>query len=169
MAAKCLVKVKQGRAMFKLCNPTESEIFIRYNTILATISDIDISCIIPLEQHEASVNNVETGRDRANFEKSPIDFDLSDSELNSEQKRQLQEFLKTQRDVFATNLKELGKSDRFHKIETFESTPIKMPFYRQNPVMQKEIDRQVNERFVFVVIIEKLIFRHALFFILYHG
>lgn len=75
--------------------------------------------------------------------------------MNSEQKRQLQEFLKTQRDVFATNLKELGKSDRYaHKIETFESTPIKMPFYRQNPVMQKEIDRQVNELIEAGIVIE---------------
>ncbi|CAG2254636.1 unnamed protein product [Mytilus edulis] len=155
MAAKCLVKVKRGRAMFKLCNPTDTEIFIRYNTILATISDIDTSCIIPLEQNEASVNNLETCREKANFEKTPIHFDLSDSELNSEQKRQLQEFLKTQRDVFATNLKELGKSDRYaHKIETFESTPIKMPFYRQNPVMQKEIDRQVNELIEAGIVIE---------------
>ncbi|CAG2257357.1 unnamed protein product [Mytilus edulis] len=155
MAAKCLVKVKRGRAMFKLCNPTDTEIFVRYNTILATISDIDTSCIIPLEQNEVSVNNVETCREKAKFEKTPIDFDLSNSELNSEQKRQLQEFLKTQRDVFATNLKELGKSDRYaHKIETFESTPIKMPFYRQNPVMQKEIDRQVNELIEAGIVVE---------------
>lgn len=49
----------------------------------------------------------------------------------------------------------MGKSDRYaHKIETFESTPIKMPFYRQNPVNQNEIDSQANELIEAGIVVE---------------
>lgn len=41
----------------------------------------------------------------------------------------------------------MGKTvGRFsHKIETYDAPPIRMPFYRQPPYLQKEIDRQVQE------------------------
>ena len=40
--------------------------------------------------------------------KSTIKFDLSQSQLNHQQKQKLQIFLNTNRDVFATNLSEMG-------------------------------------------------------------
>jgi hypothetical protein len=44
----------------------------------------------------------------SNKSKSTIKFDLSQSELNHQQKQKLQPFLNKNRDVFATNLSEMG-------------------------------------------------------------
>ena len=48
-----------------------------------------------------------------NLEKSDIKFDLGNSDLNEEQKEILTQFLNQNRNVFATNLQELGKTSLY--------------------------------------------------------
>jgi hypothetical protein len=68
-------------------------------------------------------------------------LDLSQSDLTPQQKQQHTSFLQNQKHVFATNLKELGVARNYHhKIETNESSPIKMLFYRQPPRLQQETE-----------------------------
>ncbi|CAC5390632.1 unnamed protein product [Mytilus coruscus] len=68
------------------------------------------------------------------------------AELTLKPKSKLRAFTHENKNVFATNLKELGQATSYkHRIETHDSHPVKMPFYRQPPHLQKEIDRQVQE------------------------
>jgi hypothetical protein len=50
-----------------------------------------------------------------NREKSDIKFDLGNSDLNEEQKEILTQFLNQNRNVFATNLQELGKTNLYKR------------------------------------------------------
>ena len=147
MAAKCLVRVDNGRAVLRLCNPSEKDVVIEKNAILGTIADVHADTVTPLTEqpHSASTSHTTASRSKRK-QKPPIHFNLDESDLSDEQKQTLRNFLSNHRDVFATNLSELGKSNRYsHKIETTDNTPIRMPFYRQNPKMQDEINRQVQE------------------------
>ena len=50
------------------------------------------------------------------------------------------------RDVFATNLSELGCTELHpHRIETGQAPPVKQRFYRATSAGKTEISRQVNE------------------------
>lgn len=148
LAAKTIACVQNRRSMFKVCNPTVDEIVLGNNTIVATIECVHDDDIIPFKSPQStSVNVTGVRSNQKNKQKSPLTFDLTNSELNDTQKSDLQFFLKSYRDVFANDLTELGKTvGRFsHKIETYDAPPIRMPFYRQPPHLQKEIDRQVQE------------------------
>lgn len=61
--AKCLVQVKNGRAFFKLLNPTHKDIFLRTNREVAKVSCIQNSNIQSLDEnysksHDITISNV---------------------------------------------------------------------------------------------------------------
>ena len=149
VGAKTLSMVQNQTGVMKVCNPTDNEIVIGNNTIVATIEVVEIADIrsfdIPRETQNNSTRSFKTTKKKKI--KTPLHFDLSESDLNENQKENLQTFLNDHRDVFATNLSELGKTvGRYgHKIDTLDAPPVRMPFYRQPPHLQKEIDRQVQE------------------------
>ena len=79
-------------------------------------------------------------------QKSDIKFDLGKSEINEEQIEILNKFLNQNRDVFATNLQELGKTCLYkHTIDTGDSKPIKCRLYRTSPAAKQEIQRQIDD------------------------
>ena len=145
MAAKCLIKVNRGPAYFRVLNPTDQAITLNKNKVLATVSEIDKKCIFNIDDpvKSPSVNTFKG----TNKKQEPLHFDLSGSDLSSEQKDILLTFLKQNRDIFATGLHELGKCNRYmHKIETDpHARPVRMPFFRTTPQHQAEINRQVDE------------------------
>ena len=151
LGAKSLSKIYQQKAAMKLCNPTDDEIVVGNNTIVATVDVIDATEIQPFKcPRESQTNATRPFKSRkVNKPKNPIDFDLSQSDLDERQKQTLTSFLNDHRDVFATDLSQLGKTKEgqfAHKITTMkDSMPVRMPFYRQPPHLQKEIDRQVQE------------------------
>jgi hypothetical protein len=50
------------------------------------------------------------------------------------------------RNVFATNLQELGKTNLYkHTIDTGDSKPIKCRPYRTSPAAKREIQKQIDE------------------------
>ena len=73
--------------------------------------------------------------------KKPLDFDLSSSDLTKAEKDSLKSFLNNFRDVFATDLSELGKTvGRFsHKIETYDAPPVSMLFIDNRPTCKKKL------------------------------
>lgn len=75
-----------------------------------------------------------------------LKIDLTHSDLSEKEKTSLNKFLNENKQVFATNLKELGLTDKhYHRIETDDNAPaVKMPFYRQPPHLKKKMDRSQN-------------------------
>ena len=50
MAARCIVKTAKRKSYLQVTNPTDKEITIPYQYMLASVSDIDVSNIQKLEQ-----------------------------------------------------------------------------------------------------------------------
>ncbi|CAC5404338.1 unnamed protein product [Mytilus coruscus] len=142
-SAKCLVKIVKKRAVIRLMNPTNQEIHIPVTKVLASVSDIDLNFIHDLDNNEPYVASLQ----QTNQVKESINFDFSSSDLNSEQRQKMQTFLASYRDIFATNLSELGFTNRYkHRIETFrDARPVKMGFYNQSPHMHKETEKHLVE------------------------
>ena len=163
--AKCLVTLHKNKATVRLMNPTENDINLPCKTTVALVSDVDINSITTFHDpnaHQAgpvyacettSASSQPTQQQNAHAkQKTETDhapnfqFDLSDSDLSPEQKTQLEAFLYRNKDIFSTGLHDLGHSTlQPHVIETNTTKPVKMPFYRQTPVVRQEIDRQVND------------------------
>ncbi|MEW8546932.1 MAG: hypothetical protein AB2693_25745, partial [Candidatus Thiodiazotropha sp.] len=167
--AKCLVSLHKNKATFRLMNPTEQNINLACKTTVALVSDIDINAIntlydpmtsqsshmFTLEDNALSANTTASQQTFTpdSYTENPsanqpcdIDFDLSDSDLSEPQKTQLRSFLYKNQDLFSTGLHDLGQTTLCpHEIDTGNARPVKMPFYRQTPVMRQEIDRQVND------------------------
>ena len=81
----------------------------------------------------------------ARSENSEIEFDLSKANLDEGQKDKLKLFLKDKRNVFASNLHELGETNIYKQIDTGDDPPVRMPFYRQLPDVRSECSRQIKD------------------------
>ncbi|CAC5392664.1 Retrovirus-related Pol polyprotein from transposon 297 [Mytilus coruscus] len=103
----------------------------------------EIVLLEPVNNNEPYVASLQ----QTNQVKESINFDFSSSDLNFEQRQKMQTFLSSYRDIFATNLSELGFTNRYkHRIETFrDARPVKMGFYNQSPHMHKETERHLVE------------------------
>ncbi|CAC5362608.1 unnamed protein product [Mytilus coruscus] len=145
MGARCIVTVNKGKSVFRIINPTNKTVHLPRRYVLANAINVDEQFMQTLDNAKAkSINTIETKPKNTN--RDNLEFVLSKAELTSQQKSQLRTFLNENKNVFATNLKELDQATSFkHKIETHDSHPVKMPFYRQPPHLQREIDRQVQE------------------------
>ncbi|CAG2213163.1 unnamed protein product [Mytilus edulis] len=114
-----------------------------------TINDVDTTSILSLDDNQSdnksktsSLNSVQ----QTSSAKSDLHFDFSKSDLTDQQKQKLTTFLNENRDVFATSLKELGKTNVYHhKIDTGNSKPIKSRPYRTSPAAKQEIQKQIDE------------------------
>lgn len=151
MGACCLIKATNTNNVgtLQIINPTERAIVLPKHKEIANIREICIDSIQTLsdnfdkrEKMIASLDN-----NRANGKrKSKINFDLSDSQLSADEQKKLTAFLQKHRDVFATDLAELGKTDvHFHKIDTGDHPPVRVPPYRVAPKVQAEIEMQVEK------------------------
>ncbi|VDI61165.1 Hypothetical predicted protein [Mytilus galloprovincialis] len=97
----------------------------------------------------SSLNSVQ----QTSSAQSDLHFDFSKSDLTDQQKQKLTTFLNENRDVFATSLKELGKTNVYHhKIDTGNSKPIKFRPYRTSPAAKQEIQKQIDELLKYVII-----------------
>ena len=143
MAAKCLIKNKQESLFIQVLNPTDEIIKLHSGYVIASIDKIDHNDIIDMRNTNLKDQSNNKHQIR---KKSDIKFDLGNSDLNEEQKEILTQFLNQNRDVFATNLQELGKTNLFkHTIDTGDSKPIKCRPYRTSPAAKQEIHRQIDE------------------------
>ena len=71
---------------------------------------------------------------------------VSQDHLSSQEYLELMACIGRNRDVFATNLSELETTNLYeHTIDTKDATPIRQRFYRTNPEIKKEIERQCTE------------------------
>ena len=153
MAARCMVKTAKRKSYLQVTNPTDKEITIPYQYILASVSDIETSNIQKLEQSktEHSINNMSNSNEQQNIDysklTSDLKIDLTNSDLTHDQKLDLAKFIVLNRDVFATSMKELGCSNAYeHIIDLIPgSAPVRTPFYRASAKTNQEITRQIKE------------------------
>lgn len=88
-AAKSLVHIKNLRGYLKVLNPTDKDISIPQNKVLAVVSEIDSKSI---SNFDAEVSNIKTSKNGNT--RDDISFDMKYSKLTSKQKTTLTNFLK---------------------------------------------------------------------------
>lgn len=157
LGAKCLVNIVNGKSVYKFLNPNDFPIFIHKNSVIATAHKIDVDSIQPLNddtkdrdnskmtsETQEEINNIDSVKNTV--PKSKLNIDLSQSDLTNDQKQQLTSFLNQNKDIFATSLDTLGRTDLYqHKIETNDAPPQSRGMYRQGPILKAETDKQVEE------------------------
>ena len=147
--AKCLVKVNKSKAIFRVVNPSDQNINIPVNRIVASVCDIDSEHVHLLDGSKPDPNSYPSvNKISVNDTDDPeLSFNISNSNLSEDEKITLKKFLLQNKDVFSSSLADIGKSHLYqHRIETFpDSPPVRTQFYRQPPHLKAETDRQVNE------------------------
>lgn len=142
-AAKSLVHIKNLRGYLKVLNPTDKDISIPQNKVLAVVSEVDQKSI---DHFDAEISEIQTSQTNSEASED-ISFDLASSKLNQKQRVELKKFLESNRDIFAKDLSELGETNVYeHNIDTHpDARPVRMPFYRANPNLQEEIRKHVDD------------------------
>ncbi|VDI33119.1 Hypothetical predicted protein, partial [Mytilus galloprovincialis] len=65
--------------------------------------------------------------------------------LNANQRKQLTELLARNRNVFAKDITELGKTSyHYHRIDTGDAPPVQSMPYRQTPQMREETEKHID-------------------------
>jgi len=144
VSAKCIVQIQKGKSIIRVINPTDYDILVPQGKVLASVTDIYIASVSSLSSH-AKTETCESRMTQNNSK--DISFDLNNADLDKNQKQVISEFLKRHRNVFATDLSEIGSTNLYqHNIKTkVHAMPVRMPFYRQPPHIKKEIQKQVDE------------------------
>ena len=152
LGAKSLVTVRKGKAQLRLVNPTKQNITLKGNKVLALVSKVSSENVFSLEQdNNQACENIAQPSSK-NSSKMPtstdpnLNFDLTDTNLDSKQKDLLLGVLKKNIDVFSKGPYDLGKTNlQIHDIDTGDSKPVRTPFYKQTPHMRRKQEEMVSD------------------------
>ena len=138
---------EDGVIPIRLINPTIKPVKIYRRTKLADFKEVEPDiATFELKDDEKSlpkVSNTSSENNSNEYSKLP---DLSNSDLDENSKRKLEQLLYKFRDLFPKDKSQLGRTNLVqHTIETGTYPPIKQRPYRSNPEGRKEIDKQVEE------------------------
>ena len=154
MGAKTLVTVHRGKVNYLLINPTNATAYIRAGYVVAHVSEVDVNSIqqmdTPFESeigHVYSADIDTENREKEYMERAKeLEIDLENSDLTEDQKRRLLLLIGQHRSLFATTLKEIGRTSLYtHRIDTGDAQPIRQRFFRHSPQARKETEKQVKE------------------------
>ena len=144
---KTVTCINQGFGTDRLLNPTSFLVYLHPRCRIAKVQPIDKHSIHILKESNStklfsvSDNNVKSDD---YYKKILLDLgiNLDNTEINSEQKTRLCQPLGQNRDIFAKNLSELGKTEmHYHTIHTKENTTVRSAPYRQTPQMRSELEK----------------------------
>ena len=149
--SKCISVVNNGRCVYRLMNPTNLPVFLKPNQRLAKASYISSESIFSFDNDtEAQVYSLDADQNshKQNNETilQDLGINLDCADLSTEQKQKLINFLSRNKDMFAKDISEIGKTNlHTHTIYTGQAKPVSTPPYRQTPHMRAELDRQLEE------------------------
>ena len=149
--SKCISVVNNGRCVYRLMNPTNLPVFLKPNQRLAKASYLSSESIFSFDNDtEAQVCSLgsDENSQKQNNETilQDLGINLECADLSNEQKQKLINFLSRNKDMFAKDISEIGKTNlHTHTIYTGQAKPVSTPPYRQTPQMRAELDRQLEE------------------------
>ena len=143
------MKVHKTKTIFRMINPTDTEIELPANRVVASVHEILSDHIHELggSQSASNTTNVNSASTNQNSASDEINFSISNENLSQNERMQLENFLRQNKDIFSSSLATIGKTNLYqHRIETFRNAPpVHKTFYRQPPHLKAEIDRQVSD------------------------
>ena len=121
----CVVKPKGRSTIVRVTNNSSCPITMAQGTTVAICHRVP-------EHYVMEVNEVQKGgsQEESNTSDSQLQFpemalNLDNADLDSDQKAELNKCLKDNINVFAVNMKELGKTDLYyHRIDTGNARPV---------------------------------------------
>ena len=145
MGAKCLVKVNKGRSVMRLVNPTDKDIHLRGNRVLAVVSQVDQAKIFTLNECKSDTPQ-STEPNKSKMTQPKFTFNLDNADLNEKEKEKLLSLLNKNSDIFSEGLHDLGKTHlATHHIDTGDAQPVKLPPYKQTPEMRRVTQKHVED------------------------
>ena len=153
---ECLVPSHKQTAWVQIANLTQNAVKLSRKTPIADIHVIDTRDVQMLSnQNLSNVNSLrhETHKQETinaqthptETKTSDIKFDLSNSDLNDQQKQDLLCLLREYRDCFATSMDEIGCTPLItHSIDTTDEIPVKARAYKTSPEMKRVLEDEVQ-------------------------
>lgn len=137
--------------IYRVLNPTNLPVYLKCNLQIAAAQPVNFEDVHCLQQQEPaflfsiSENNKQFDEDYESI-LSDIGIELDSCDLDSVQRQQLCKFLAQNRNIFAKDLSELGKTNmHYHTIHTKGDKVVSSAPYRQSPQMRAELERQLDE------------------------
>ncbi|XP_028412535.1 uncharacterized protein LOC114535422 [Dendronephthya gigantea] len=128
LVARIVTKPRDNHVPVRLLNPSQDPVTIYRDTTLGTFSPANVES--PVEPN-SEVYQVKSVRGKAKSSKSPKTtltqlLNLENTDIDSSQKLQLEEFLSDFEDVVSKGSSDLGRTNRVrHRIPTGDAAPIK--------------------------------------------
>lgn len=149
--AKCLVINRPKRVVMQVANASTNDLCLKAGTIVARANKV--------HKHNIYSMNEDKTTEKGECKKVPLDkqvpLDLTSTVLTNDQKQVFQEFINNNSDVFAKDLSELGKCNKFyHSIKTTNEKPIQLQPYRTSPKAKIEIEKQIQQMLKYDIIEE---------------
>ncbi|CAC5365147.1 unnamed protein product [Mytilus coruscus] len=142
VGSKVVVNVQNGKALYRILNPTGLSIKLNRNKKIAKAFEVDKNGIFALNDKDSIDKSIKVNKSQ-NVEKE-LGITINEN-LNSNQRQQLAELLTRNRKVFAKDITELGKTDyHYHRIDTGDVPPVQSMPYRQTPQMRKETEKHID-------------------------
>ena len=152
MVATTLAYIENGKTTCRILNPNEETLHIPPGTIIGIATHVEDEDIEALECDSPSVNLAQTDNSTNTNSQEAINLakkmgiQLDNPALSDEQKSKLLDLIGRNRDVFATKISELGKTNvHTHRIETGDAMPVRKRPYRTSPKIEAEINKQIGE------------------------
>lgn len=143
VGSKVVVNLINSKTMYRVLNPTSSAVKIKKHVTVAKGYEIDKNCIFALEESETFVKNMDTTNSAQMI--SELGIKINDN-LCQTQRDKLIQLLIRNRNVFAKDLSELGKTNlHYHRIDTGDAAPVRSAPYRQTPELRKETEKQIQQ------------------------
>jgi len=148
--ARAIVIPKFNRTVCKLLNPTESHVFLKRRTVLASIQEISIDSVNVIDDKVLPTPTSGKKPDVPFTEQLEVirskGINLEQNSLNEEEFRRLVNLIYHNTDLFATGMRDLVGTDVVsHDIDTGDAKPVRKRAYRQSPHMMRELEKQVLE------------------------
>lgn len=158
VGAKCVVKSHYGKTVYQIMNPTDNDLQLKRNQVVGLweplSDDIRIEgfevdgTTVDAQPSDGRKSNTIHATDSVNPSEilNDLGISMTNSDLTTDQKNKLMEFLAQNKLVFARDTNELGTTDlHFHRIDTGDAKPVHQRFYRTSPAHKAEIDKQIQD------------------------
>ena len=147
----CVVKPTGTRTVCRVVNSADHAVTLIRGQIVAICYRVPPTYVMEMSESECDFTNSEAAQILVHDSKtesplSNLTFEMTYSDLDENQKAQLNKILKNYRSTFAVNMKELGAThEHHHHIDTGSAKPVSQRFYRASPKIREEMERQIDE------------------------
>lgn len=148
VGSKCIATCLNNTLPYRILNPLNKSVPLKANSVVSKVFNIDNNYIICFDTHSSDTHTSQSKAsttDHISIAKT-LQIHIEKQNLSPAQTQQLQDLIGRNRDVFAKDATELGKTNlHTHSIITNTDKPVRTPRYSQNPKMRQETERQIQE------------------------